>query len=694
MARTFTDEDFATSGPRVFTDTDFADETPKVDYSTPITTQELSSGWLRGVSGLGDLGDLVNTAMSYTPWGIPAMRESNIGPSIREGFIEATGNPNALDYGKDTLTGKIAEYAPGMLLMGPGGVVRRAVETIPTAVGGWFGNKVGGAPGEFVGALAGGNILQALRAGTKGLSSLFSPNLTSDQALMQAFKASDAEDLGGLTRLKDKGVITPELLSSKTPFAEVSNAVRADDGSGIIQALSANIEDELTGTGLKVKDLYPTRASIGENAIKMSEDAVSSVLDTAQENLTKKALIKLFPEDINNVDNLYDDYQKLWTRAKKGDMKAAEKYRQLTNKIQNVEFSGDDLWKIRQYYDSNINWNTPEFKGKAPGWKSLRDSLQENLINITGGKDASTASSFQDLASMMGIEDRLQSMANLELQGKTQGPGLKDTLIDTLSYPIRRPLQKIFGGWEASPKPEQLLAQALGETFPQKASRIPIGTPNVAVPLVNAIRGEDVLDGVVTPSNSEPNLVDLLLSQASDAEPSSLPKPTTPQSFVDQTISKAEQMVEDKTPKAPPTPELISAERVKATEPLVEAVIGQESGGRADAVSPVGAQGLMQIMPATAKDIADELGVEEYDLKDPETNRLFGTYYLNKLIDKFGDVKLALAAYNGGMGRVERLLKKTKGSSFEDIEDFLPEETAKYVPGVLKRLKKSQSMKV
>lgn len=167
---------------------------------------------------------------------------------------------------------------------------------------------------------------------------------------------------------------------------------------------------------------------------------------------------------------------------------------------------------------------------------------------------------------------------------------------------------------------------------------------------------------------------------------------SNPNTFIDQTINKAENMIDNK----PPKPEIVSAKRVEAEaiEPLVEAVIGQESGGRANAVSPKGALGLMQVMPATAKDIAKELGVDDYDLKDPETNRLFGTYYLNKLINKFGDVKLALAAYNGGMGRVERLLKKTKGSTFDDIKDFLPEETAKYVPGVLKRIKKPGSIKV
>ena len=82
---------------------------------------------------------------------------------------------------------------------------------------------------------------------------------------------------------------------------------------------------------------------------------------------------------------------------------------------------------------------------------------------------------------------------------------------------------------------------------------------------------------------------------------------------------------------------------------LVRAVIQTESSFRTDAVSSVGAQGLMQLMPATAK----SLGVT--DAFDPQQNIRAGTKYLANLIDRFGDVRLALAAYNTGPGRVAGL---------------------------------------
>lgn len=81
---------------------------------------------------------------------------------------------------------------------------------------------------------------------------------------------------------------------------------------------------------------------------------------------------------------------------------------------------------------------------------------------------------------------------------------------------------------------------------------------------------------------------------------------------------------------------------------LVKAVVQTESGFNSKAVSPVGAQGLMQLMPSTAKG----LGVR--NPFDAEQNIAGGTKYLKNLINKYDSVKLGLAAYNAGSGAVQK----------------------------------------
>ena len=90
------------------------------------------------------------------------------------------------------------------------------------------------------------------------------------------------------------------------------------------------------------------------------------------------------------------------------------------------------------------------------------------------------------------------------------------------------------------------------------------------------------------------------------------------------------------------------AARYDLSPALIEAMVWQESRWRANAVSPVGARGLAQLMPGTARD----LGV---DPNDPFANLEGGARYLREQLDRFdGDIEKALAAYNAGPGRVMR----------------------------------------
>ncbi len=131
-----------------------------------------------------------------------------------------------------------------------------------------------------------------------------------------------------------------------------------------------------------------------------------------------------------------------------------------------------------------------------------------------------------------------------------------------------------------------------------------------------------------------------------------------------------------------------------APEPaLVHAIIRQESNYSPTAVSRVGARGLMQLMPATAKQVAGRLGLTHADSRltaEPSYNIQLGQAYLATVLDQFnGDYVLAIASYNAGPGRVRQWLRDY-GDPGTDIEGWLTwieqipfSETRNYVQRVL-----------
>jgi soluble lytic murein transglycosylase len=128
--------------------------------------------------------------------------------------------------------------------------------------------------------------------------------------------------------------------------------------------------------------------------------------------------------------------------------------------------------------------------------------------------------------------------------------------------------------------------------------------------------------------------------------------------------------------------------RDKGLDPaLIAAVIYAESRFR-DATSHAGARGLMQITPATAKYIAHLSGgtaFEQGDLATPQINIAYGSFYLRYLLRRYdGNTVLALAAYNGGEGNVDRWVAHSGGSerSF-GVEQIPFTETREYVGRVL-----------
>jgi soluble lytic murein transglycosylase len=107
---------------------------------------------------------------------------------------------------------------------------------------------------------------------------------------------------------------------------------------------------------------------------------------------------------------------------------------------------------------------------------------------------------------------------------------------------------------------------------------------------------------------------------------------------------------------------------------LLAAVIYQESKFRADAKSSSGAIGLMQLRPDTAEGIAIRTGGARFrvsDLYNPEINVRYGSWYLRHLLDKYGDEKDALAAYNAGQRNVDEWRAEGKGIQFSETREYV-----------------------
>jgi soluble lytic murein transglycosylase len=120
---------------------------------------------------------------------------------------------------------------------------------------------------------------------------------------------------------------------------------------------------------------------------------------------------------------------------------------------------------------------------------------------------------------------------------------------------------------------------------------------------------------------------------------------------------------------------------------LIAAVIYAETGFEAR-TSPTGAEGLMQIEPATAEFLAHKSGATDFqvsDLWEPSVNIAYGSYYLRYLLDQYdGDVIAALAAYNGGTTNVATWMSNARAAGHHFGLDDIPfPQTRAYVTKVM-----------
>jgi soluble lytic murein transglycosylase-like protein len=122
--------------------------------------------------------------------------------------------------------------------------------------------------------------------------------------------------------------------------------------------------------------------------------------------------------------------------------------------------------------------------------------------------------------------------------------------------------------------------------------------------------------------------------------------------------------------------------------PSLIGVVAVESGFNPLALSPKGARGLWQLMPATARRYGLIVGPQLDERTDPTKSTQAAAAYIRDLLAQFQDWPLALAAYNAGEDRVARAMKRTGARDFWALRRnlALPDETLRYVPAVLARL--------
>jgi len=128
-------------------------------------------------------------------------------------------------------------------------------------------------------------------------------------------------------------------------------------------------------------------------------------------------------------------------------------------------------------------------------------------------------------------------------------------------------------------------------------------------------------------------------------------------------------------------PVVRAAFEAEGVAPEIAWLAEAESTFNPNAKSPVGAKGLFQFMPETAKGLGLSTFLPD-ERTHPEKSARAAAKYLRELYGKFGDWPLAFAAYNAGEGRVRRLLNKHQATTFAGIASALPSETRMYVPKV------------
>lgn len=628
----------------------------------PIDTQPTWGQSARAVGkmGLEGLAKMVGIAVDYgTPLShfrnaLPSdMAESlKFGPKIQELL-----NSNNLNPESEGITGPAFDFSKAAVesavfpASGPGGVLLNAL----SGIGGEVAHKAfpESAIAPVIGSIASVAPIAAAESGIK-------------------YAASKAPELARSWRAVTLGVTPSDVVrSAKNQY------VSASGGTQIEKAMAQLEKEGVLEGSLDIKDVW-ARHQQGANAIGKE---LKSVLAKADANLGDTSVIPKFKraeayikndavaDDVDGLTKQLEDFKEAIRTKGNGTLNYLQKQKELlydkaypegsaAREGLDAAMAGD----IKDTIEKAVDALTPESAGAVKELNSRLGAFEQlqPILKRSIGKDAGTRW-FDKVRAFIRTSGGFGTWG---LGGAYIG-GLPGAAIGAgAAYG----LNKI-----ATPEGERSLIRAL--TSIEGASNRLAGAGDVLG------RGAGVGISQLASNPQVSPLLQALSSQQPQATTADQAKGNA-QAGQQSRIASSRLFRSESQPSSKPTPAAAATQAdinglISGLPPLLRGMVAVESNKNPAAVSPKGARGLMQVMPFHYK----RLGVT--DPNDPIQSIKAGSTIINEEYKRFGDIQLALAAYNAGSPAVIDAMQRARSKDWEQIKKYLPKETQNYVPAVL-----------
>lgn len=503
-----------------------------------------------------------------------------------------------------------------------------------------------GLEGAAKGSLLSGGLAGVIKGGAAGISKLAGTKTAQNLA--------DNLELGGYgvtkSAIRKAAGTTPETIEGintenamKAAFKNLRQQGAFDKGikPKDIREVIADQSSKLGGDRSKIIQEVDKKLAQQNKYIRPTFDNAKRLIQGLDETEKRDARIYFdtFQKQLNSVNTKQQNLS-FWEKQKEGFAKA-----------------------VSEAYENPDKKNSIQTKIKKAMADDMRDFVNKSADDIggikTSGKISKINKQLRDRALVRPVmkeaqleEDAAKPIMNaLKGMATTGGAGVLGL---SIGGPVGALLGAGLGSYFRNPKSSRDAASALRYLPSLSRKTDPILSPLAKSAAILSSRSQPTNLGTITP-NGVPDVSEETMDYPVDKAPSAYVQPSSADS------------------------------RMQIDDSLINAVIATESAGKPNAVSPVGAQGLMQLMPETGAELAAKAGVE-YNPFDPEQNKQLGAMYLQELTDRYQDPSLALYAYNWGMGNLDRLIAKAGTRDPQELFPYLPAETQGHYQRVLQNL--------